>query len=270
MCGCRKCALSGMSHLCRHRIKLGDKENYYYISPSSRARVQSSHCLSRLSVFLLYTQAQVNPSYIQYMYCSYDFFLSFSDARSQQCVTSSLISDTSSRVWSDMTVSDETGLTWHHLRMLVNIRIQFVLPYIKWRSNTLSFSPYSWADVLWGDALATGDVRSQVRVFLCGWELKDTQILWQVFYTQQLRNSSRFPTDTLHYHVSDCYIKGPEKICERNPAMMISIGPEWDFSLSVHSVYNNQDTSYHGVNAERVFRLFVAAGTVYRTLSPHG
>ncbi|KAM9808369.1 guanine nucleotide exchange factor for Rab-3A [Neosynchiropus ocellatus] len=42
--GCRaavetKCALSGMSQLCRHRIKLGDKGNYYYISPSSRARI---------------------------------------------------------------------------------------------------------------------------------------------------------------------------------------------------------------------------------------
>ncbi|XP_044050386.1 guanine nucleotide exchange factor for Rab-3A isoform X4 [Siniperca chuatsi] len=34
-----KCALSGMSHLCRHRIKLGDKGSYYYISPSSRARI---------------------------------------------------------------------------------------------------------------------------------------------------------------------------------------------------------------------------------------
>ncbi|CAJ1056546.1 guanine nucleotide exchange factor for Rab-3A%2C partial [Xyrichtys novacula] len=34
-----KCALSGMSRLCRHRIKLGDKESYYYISPSSRARI---------------------------------------------------------------------------------------------------------------------------------------------------------------------------------------------------------------------------------------
>uniref|UniRef100_A0A8C1NFW4 RAB3A interacting protein (rabin3)-like 1 n=1 Tax=Cyprinus carpio TaxID=7962 RepID=A0A8C1NFW4_CYPCA len=34
-----KCALSGMSRPCRHRIKLGDKENYYYISPSSRARI---------------------------------------------------------------------------------------------------------------------------------------------------------------------------------------------------------------------------------------
>ncbi|XP_010901489.1 guanine nucleotide exchange factor for Rab-3A isoform X3 [Esox lucius] len=34
-----KCALSGMSRSCKHRIKLGDKENYYYISPSSRARI---------------------------------------------------------------------------------------------------------------------------------------------------------------------------------------------------------------------------------------
>uniref|UniRef100_A0A673JUB6 Guanine nucleotide exchange factor for Rab-3A-like n=1 Tax=Sinocyclocheilus rhinocerous TaxID=307959 RepID=A0A673JUB6_9TELE len=37
--GPNKCALSGMSRPCRHRIKLGDKENYYYISPSSRARI---------------------------------------------------------------------------------------------------------------------------------------------------------------------------------------------------------------------------------------
>ncbi|XP_033824340.1 guanine nucleotide exchange factor for Rab-3A isoform X1 [Periophthalmus magnuspinnatus] len=34
-----KCALSGLPRMCRHRIKLGDKENYYYISPSSRARI---------------------------------------------------------------------------------------------------------------------------------------------------------------------------------------------------------------------------------------
>ncbi|XP_047452008.1 guanine nucleotide exchange factor for Rab-3A isoform X3 [Mugil cephalus] len=34
-----KCALSGLSRLCRHRIKLGDKGSYYYISPSSRARI---------------------------------------------------------------------------------------------------------------------------------------------------------------------------------------------------------------------------------------
>ncbi|XP_055788987.1 guanine nucleotide exchange factor for Rab-3A-like isoform X9 [Salvelinus fontinalis] len=34
-----KCALSGMSRSCKHRIKLGDRESYYYISPSSRARI---------------------------------------------------------------------------------------------------------------------------------------------------------------------------------------------------------------------------------------
>lgn len=37
--GPKKCALSGMSRLCRHRIKLGDKESYYYVSPSSRSRI---------------------------------------------------------------------------------------------------------------------------------------------------------------------------------------------------------------------------------------
>ncbi|XP_078537422.1 guanine nucleotide exchange factor for Rab-3A isoform X1 [Lissotriton helveticus] len=34
-----KCALSGMSRVCKHRIKLGDSGNYYYISPSCRARI---------------------------------------------------------------------------------------------------------------------------------------------------------------------------------------------------------------------------------------
>uniref|UniRef100_A0A674MQA8 RAB3A interacting protein like 1 n=1 Tax=Takifugu rubripes TaxID=31033 RepID=A0A674MQA8_TAKRU len=37
--GPKKCALSGMSRLCRHRIKLGDKGSYHFISPSSRARI---------------------------------------------------------------------------------------------------------------------------------------------------------------------------------------------------------------------------------------
>uniref|UniRef100_A0AAY4DGZ6 GDP/GTP exchange factor Sec2 N-terminal domain-containing protein n=1 Tax=Denticeps clupeoides TaxID=299321 RepID=A0AAY4DGZ6_9TELE len=37
--GPKKCALSGLSRPCKHRIKLGDKETYYYISPSSRARI---------------------------------------------------------------------------------------------------------------------------------------------------------------------------------------------------------------------------------------
>uniref|UniRef100_A0A8C9X8V5 RAB3A interacting protein like 1 n=1 Tax=Sander lucioperca TaxID=283035 RepID=A0A8C9X8V5_SANLU len=37
--GPKKCALSGISRLCQHRIKLGDKGSYYYISPSSRTRI---------------------------------------------------------------------------------------------------------------------------------------------------------------------------------------------------------------------------------------
>uniref|UniRef100_A0A8C5YQA3 Fatty acid desaturase 3 n=1 Tax=Marmota marmota marmota TaxID=9994 RepID=A0A8C5YQA3_MARMA len=32
------CALSGLARICRHRIRLGDSESHYYISPSSRAR----------------------------------------------------------------------------------------------------------------------------------------------------------------------------------------------------------------------------------------
>ncbi|XP_016055951.1 PREDICTED: guanine nucleotide exchange factor for Rab-3A isoform X3 [Miniopterus natalensis] len=33
------CALSGLARACRHRIRLGDSESHYYISPSSRARI---------------------------------------------------------------------------------------------------------------------------------------------------------------------------------------------------------------------------------------
>ncbi|XP_070086094.1 guanine nucleotide exchange factor for Rab-3A isoform X5 [Equus przewalskii] len=33
------CALSGLARACRHRIRLGDSEGHYYISPSSRARI---------------------------------------------------------------------------------------------------------------------------------------------------------------------------------------------------------------------------------------
>ncbi|XP_003798780.1 guanine nucleotide exchange factor for Rab-3A [Otolemur garnettii] len=33
------CALSGLARVCRHRIRLGDSETHYYISPSSRARI---------------------------------------------------------------------------------------------------------------------------------------------------------------------------------------------------------------------------------------
>uniref|UniRef100_A0A8C9RQC0 RAB3A interacting protein like 1 n=1 Tax=Scleropages formosus TaxID=113540 RepID=A0A8C9RQC0_SCLFO len=40
--GPKKCALSGISLPCRHRIKLGDKGNYYYVSPSSRTRIAAA------------------------------------------------------------------------------------------------------------------------------------------------------------------------------------------------------------------------------------
>ncbi|KAM6158159.1 guanine nucleotide exchange factor for Rab-3A [Rhynchocyon petersi] len=33
------CALSGLARACSHRIRLGDSEGHYYISPSSRARI---------------------------------------------------------------------------------------------------------------------------------------------------------------------------------------------------------------------------------------
>lgn len=56
--GCRapvetKCALSGLSRPCRHRIKLGDKESYYYISPSSRARITA---VCNLFTYIRYIQ----------------------------------------------------------------------------------------------------------------------------------------------------------------------------------------------------------------------
>ncbi|XP_038855081.1 guanine nucleotide exchange factor for Rab-3A isoform X1 [Salvelinus namaycush] len=46
-----KCALSGISRSCKHQIKLGDEESYYYISPSSRARVPSNHIATVCNFF---------------------------------------------------------------------------------------------------------------------------------------------------------------------------------------------------------------------------
>ncbi|XP_010211852.1 PREDICTED: guanine nucleotide exchange factor for Rab-3A, partial [Tinamus guttatus] len=37
-----KCALSGLPRTCKHRITLGDSGNYYYISPSCRARITAA------------------------------------------------------------------------------------------------------------------------------------------------------------------------------------------------------------------------------------
>ncbi|XP_063783549.1 rab-3A-interacting protein isoform X2 [Pseudophryne corroboree] len=39
--GPKKCALSGQTKSCKHRIKLGDSSNYYYVSPFCRFRITS-------------------------------------------------------------------------------------------------------------------------------------------------------------------------------------------------------------------------------------
>ncbi|KAJ8269302.1 hypothetical protein COCON_G00119090 [Conger conger] len=39
--GPKKCALSGQSKTCKHRIKLGDSSSYYYVSPFCRFRITS-------------------------------------------------------------------------------------------------------------------------------------------------------------------------------------------------------------------------------------
>uniref|UniRef100_A0AAY4BEJ5 GDP/GTP exchange factor Sec2 N-terminal domain-containing protein n=1 Tax=Denticeps clupeoides TaxID=299321 RepID=A0AAY4BEJ5_9TELE len=39
--GPKKCALSGQTKTCKHRIKFGDSSNYYYVSPYCRYRITS-------------------------------------------------------------------------------------------------------------------------------------------------------------------------------------------------------------------------------------
>ncbi|XP_053346790.1 guanine nucleotide exchange factor for Rab-3A isoform X2 [Clarias gariepinus] len=64
--GPKKCALSGMSHFCRHRIKLGDKENYYYISPSSRARITA---VCNFFTYIRYIQQGLVRHDAEQMFC---------------------------------------------------------------------------------------------------------------------------------------------------------------------------------------------------------
>ncbi|XP_012580836.1 PREDICTED: guanine nucleotide exchange factor for Rab-3A isoform X3 [Condylura cristata] len=52
------CALSGLARACRHRLRLGDSESLYYISPSSRARVSPS---CRVAWSLAVTHARLPP-----------------------------------------------------------------------------------------------------------------------------------------------------------------------------------------------------------------
>ncbi|XP_039559334.1 guanine nucleotide exchange factor for Rab-3A isoform X8 [Passer montanus] len=50
--GPKKCALSGLPRTCKHRIMLGDSGNYYYISPSCRARPHSQYLAKKLGSYL--------------------------------------------------------------------------------------------------------------------------------------------------------------------------------------------------------------------------
>lgn len=50
-----------MSRLCRHRIKLGDKGSYHFISPSSRARVTMAVTVGRLPRLPVMTRDPLPP-----------------------------------------------------------------------------------------------------------------------------------------------------------------------------------------------------------------
>ncbi|XP_057183429.1 guanine nucleotide exchange factor for Rab-3A isoform X2 [Triplophysa rosa] len=63
--GPNKCALSGMSRPCQHRIKLGDKENYYYISRSSRARITA---VCNFFTYIRYIQQGLVRQEVQQMF----------------------------------------------------------------------------------------------------------------------------------------------------------------------------------------------------------
>ncbi|XP_053252609.1 guanine nucleotide exchange factor for Rab-3A isoform X3 [Podarcis raffonei] len=60
-----KCALSGLSRACRHRIKLGDSGNYYYISPSCRARITA---VCNFFTYIRYIQQGLVRQDVELMY----------------------------------------------------------------------------------------------------------------------------------------------------------------------------------------------------------
>ncbi|XP_034979222.1 guanine nucleotide exchange factor for Rab-3A isoform X2 [Zootoca vivipara] len=63
--GPKKCALSGLSRACRHRIKLGDSGNYYYISPSCRARITA---VCNFFTYIRYIQQGLVRQDVELMY----------------------------------------------------------------------------------------------------------------------------------------------------------------------------------------------------------
>ncbi|XP_039209118.1 guanine nucleotide exchange factor for Rab-3A isoform X3 [Crotalus tigris] len=60
-----KCALSGLSRACKHRIKLGDSGNYYYISPSCRARITA---VCNFFTYIRYIQQGLVRQDVELMY----------------------------------------------------------------------------------------------------------------------------------------------------------------------------------------------------------
>ncbi|XP_067397596.1 guanine nucleotide exchange factor for Rab-3A isoform X2 [Emydura macquarii macquarii] len=63
--GPKKCALSGLSRACKHRIRLGDSGNYYYISPSCRARITA---VCNFFTYIRYIQQGLVRQDVELMY----------------------------------------------------------------------------------------------------------------------------------------------------------------------------------------------------------
>ncbi|XP_062433959.1 guanine nucleotide exchange factor for Rab-3A isoform X3 [Rhea pennata] len=57
-----RCALSGLPRTCKHRIMLGDSGNYYYISPSCRARQSHMELATNFSCLNWLTVEQPRPA----------------------------------------------------------------------------------------------------------------------------------------------------------------------------------------------------------------
>ncbi|OXB73645.1 UNVERIFIED_CONTAM: hypothetical protein H355_002098, partial [Colinus virginianus] len=63
--GPKKCALSGLPRTCKHRIMLGDSGNYYYISPSCRARITA---VCNFFTYIRYIQQGLVRQDVELMY----------------------------------------------------------------------------------------------------------------------------------------------------------------------------------------------------------
>ncbi|XP_062918124.1 guanine nucleotide exchange factor for Rab-3A-like isoform X2 [Mobula hypostoma] len=63
--GPKKCALSGLSRTCKHRIKLGDSGSYFYISPSCRTRITA---VCNFLTYIRYIQQGLVRQDVEQMY----------------------------------------------------------------------------------------------------------------------------------------------------------------------------------------------------------